>query len=360
MGRRGTNMSIATKNQYWNSRLTGSDPSNPSGNSNDAWVGGSGSTSDGDWIITNGVWTITPDATDLSYTFFTCFTYTTAPSNGTVLLSLDNGTHKVEVQSDGTTTGLKVVGATTATFSDLDLNVSGDEAVPIMLRLTLEEGGAVKCYRYEIEENDDAVIDSISITGASGSSRAVKWGNTNGSVKWSAIYYSKFGAFTPRELIPSDFAQDIHVRMALAVIEHLKTSNKPYIKTQVDNANIVFAYDISPDNLRTLQTPTIHIFVSDISSPEFDALGGSSVEQKYDVEVYVTTKGTNYENAYMLALNILGEVFDELYTSTGLSGTTDSLESHDCVLDTRTDNDEITCTHQLTITYRRRIKMTRR
>ena len=353
-------MAIATKNQYWNARMTGADPSDPGGNSNDVWAGGSGSASGGDWVITNGTWTINPEATYLSYTIFACFTYTTAPDDGAVLLSLDNGTHKVEVQSDGTTTGLKVVGATTQTFSDLDLNLSDSTSVPMILRLTLENGGAVKCYRYEIEENDDAVIDYISLTGASGSSRAVKWGNTSGNVKWHTLYYSQFGAFGPRELIPSNFAQDIHVRMGLAIVEHLKDSTKPYLKTQVDDANIVFAYDISPDNLRTMLTPSIHVYVDNIASPEFDALGGTSIEQNYDVDIFVTTKGTNYENAYMLALNILGEIFDELYTSTGLSGTTDSLESHEAKLDTRVDDDEITCTHQLTITYRRRIKMTTR
>ena len=353
-------MSIATKNQYWNARMTGADPANPGGNSNDVWAGGSGSASGGDWVITNGQWTITPDATDLSYTILACFSYTTAPSDGAVLLSLDNGTHKVELQSNGTNTGLKIVGASTATFSDLDLNLSDSSSVPIIIRLTLENGGAVKCYRYEIEEDDDANTDCISITGASGSSRGVKWGNTSGNVKWSAVYYSKFGAFTPKELIPSAFAQDTQVRMGLSVVEHIKNSTKPYLKTQVDDSNIVYAYDISPDNIRTMQPPSIHVYLDNISSPSFEALGGSSVEQRYDVRIFVTTKGTNYENAYMLGLNILGEVFDELYTSTGLSGNTDNIEGYSCELDTRTDNDEITCTHELIITYRRRIKMTRR
>mgnify|MGYP003115664570 FL=1 len=109
-----------------------------------------------------------------------------------------------------------------------------------------------------------------------------------------------------------------------------------------------------------MQPPSIHVYLDNISSPSFEALGGSSVEQRYDVRIFVTTKGTNYENAYMLGLNILGEVFDELYTSTGLSGNTDNIEGYSCELDTRTDNDEITCTHELIITYRRRIKMTRR
>jgi len=353
-------MSIATKNEYWNARMTGADPANPGGNSNDAWAGGSGSASGGDWVITNGQWAITPDASDLSYTILACFSYTTAPSNGAVLLSLDNGTHKVEVQSDGTTTGLKVVGSSTKTLSDLDLDVSEDDSVPVMVRLTLENGGAVKCYRYEIEEDDDANTDYLSLTGATGSSRAVKWGNTSGNVKWSSVYYSKFGAYGPKELIPSSFAQDIHVRMGLAIIEHLRDSVKPYLKTQVNDANIVYAYDISPSKTRTMSTPFIHIHIADITSPDFDALGGSSIEQHYDVEVYVTTRGSNYENAYMYGLNILGEIFDELYTSTGLSGTTDSLVGHQCKLDTRLDDDEIICTHQLTMTYRRRIKMTRR
>jgi hypothetical protein len=106
--------------------------------------------------------------------------------------------------------------------------------------------------------------------------------------------------------------------------------------------------------------PNVHVYVDNITSPEFNALGGSSIEQQYDVEIFVSTKGVNYENAYLTGLNILGEIFDELYTTTGLNGTTDSLDSHEVTLDTRLDNDEIICTHQLTITYRRRIKMTRR
>lgn len=354
-------MSIATKNQFWNARMTGLNPASPGGNTNDIWSGSGGSTVDGDWVMTSGSWAITPDTNVYtSYTIMACFTYSSIPSDDTVLLTLDNGTHKVEVKSDGTANGLKIVGASTVTFTDLDLNVSEDNSIPLMLRLTLADGGAVKCYRYEIEEDNDAVIDYKSITGASSSSATVKFGNASGNIKWHSVYYSQYGAFSPSELMASDFAQDIHVRMALAIVQHLKDSSKPYLKTQVDNANIVFAYDISSDNLRTMGTPSVHIYVANITSPEFTALGGSSIEQQYNVEIFVTTKGINYENAYMSALNILGEIFDELYTTTGLNGTTDSLESHEAVLDTRIDDDEITCTHQLTITYRRRIKMTRR
>ena len=353
-------MAIATKNQFWNARMTGTDPANPGGNSNDSWTGSGGSTSNGSYVITNGSWAITPAADENDLTLVACFEYGSAPSDNTTLLTLANGSFRVDVKSNGTATGLKVVGASTVTFSDLDLSLSDSESVPIIIRLTLTAAGAVKCYRHEIIEDDDAVDNFLSLTAASSSDNTVAFGNGNGSVTWHSVYYSKYGAFDPRELMTSDFAQDIHIRMALGVVEQLKSSPKPYLKTQVDDSSIIFAYDLSNDQVRKLATPFIHIYVERIGSPEFDALSGASIIQLYDVDVYVTTKGTNYENAYMLGLNIMGEVFDELYTNTGLNGTTDSLESHDVKLDTRLDDDDIICTHQLTLTYRRRIKMTRR
>ena len=353
-------MAIATKNQFWNARMTGVNPANPGGNSNDSWSGSGGSTVNDSWVITNGTWSITPAADENDLTVVACFEYTTAPSDDAVLLTLANGSHRVDVKSDGTAAGLKVVGDTTATFSDLDMSLTDTESVPIIIRLTLSSAGVAKCYRYEIIENDDAVNDFISLNASSSSDNTVSWGNGSGNVTWHSVYYSKYGAFDPRELMTSDFAQDIHIRMALGVVEQLKSSPKPYLKTQVDNSNIIFAYDLSSDNVRKIVTPFIHIYIDRIGSPEFDALSGASIIQEYDIDVYVTTKGTNYENAYMLGLNILGEVFDELYTNTGLNGTTDSLDSHEVNLDTRLDDDDIICTHQLTLTYRRRIKMTRR
>ena len=89
-------------------------------------------------------------------------------------------------------------------------------------------------------------------------------------------------------------------------------------------------------------------------------MGGSSIEQLYEIAIYVTTKGTNYEEAYRLGLNIIGEVFDELYVNTGLTATTDNLESYAMNLDTKLDDDETVCVHQLNLSYNRRIKMTRR
>ena len=56
----------------------------------------------------------------------------------------------------------------------------------------------------------------------------------------------------------------------------------------------------------------------------------------------------------------MGEAFDELYTTTGLTATTDNIESYNMILDSKMDDDETICVHQLNLTYRRRIKMTRR
>ena len=95
-------------------------------------------------------------------------------------------------------------------------------------------------------------------------------------------------------------------------------------------------------------------------SPEFESLGGSKITQNYDVKVFISVKGTNYENAYRKALNIMGEVFDELYTKTGIEGTTDSIISYSADLDTKKDEDETVCVHVLTLTYMRRIDMRHR
>ena len=48
-------MTIATKTQYWNSRMNGSDPTALTGTFNDTWsVSGGGSASSGDWLMTKG------------------------------------------------------------------------------------------------------------------------------------------------------------------------------------------------------------------------------------------------------------------------------------------------------------------
>ena len=351
-------MAIATKTQYWNSRMNGTDPSDLSGTFNDSWSGSGGSASGGYWVITNGTWTITP--TTSAYTLFACLEYTTAPDNGEVLMRLDNGTHRVEVQSTGTNTSLSLVGATTATLTDLDLTLAEDEPVSLMLRLTLAADGTAKLYKHEIIDDDDANDAFLSVTGSSGSGKTVRWGNTTGNVKWASVYYSKFGAFTPEELLVSDFAQDTLARMGLGIVEQIKNANRPYLKTQVDDSSIVYGYDISSQMLNRIASPSIHVLVEQLVSPEFESLGGAKITQNYDVKVFVSVKGTNYENAYRKGLNLMGEVFDELYTQTGVQGTTDSIINYSADLDPKMDNDEVVCVHVLTLTYMRRIDMRHR
>ena len=106
-----------------------------------------------------------------------------------------------------------------------------------------------------------------------------------------------------------------------------------------------------------IAAPAIHVLVKGIESPSFDALGGGRIIQEYDVLIFVTTRGTNYSDAYRSCLNIVGEVFDELYTKTGLSANTDSIVSYAADLDTKRDDDETVCVHTLTMRYMRRINM---
>lgn len=351
-------MTVATKKEYWNARLRGEDPSNPAGpNVSDAFTGSGGSASDGAWVITNSTYSI---GSANGMTMAVMLSFGTAPDAGAVLMTLDNGTKRVQVKSKGNNTELDLVGTTTVTVSDLDLNLSEDNSVPVLLRLTMDASGNAKLYTHEILRDTDGNDAFYSVVGASTVSNTASFGNTSGSVNWFSIYYSKFGAFNPEELMLSDFAQDTLARMGIAVVDTLKACNRPYIKKYVDNSSIIFGYDLSSQMISRIPAPFIHVVFGSVASPSFDSLGGASIEQLYEISVYVTTKGTNYEEAYRLGLNIVGEVFDELYINTGLAATTDNLESYTMVLDSKLDDDETVCVHQLNLTYRRRIKMTRR
>ena len=101
-----------------------------------------------------------------------------------------------------------MVGATTVTSADLDIAMTEDEPVPLVLRLTLDSSGNARLYMREIIEDDDGATHYLSVTGASGSSATISWGNNTGNVKWGSVYASKHGAFGPDELAPSDFATD--------------------------------------------------------------------------------------------------------------------------------------------------------
>ena len=352
-------MTIATKTQYWSSRMKGGDPTSLSGTFNDSFTlaSGSGSASGGDWVITNGTYSIAPTGT--ANTLVAVLEYTSAPSDGTVLMKIDDGSKKVEVHSTGNNTSLKLVGTTTVTISDLDLAKAEENPTTLILRLTLT-GTDAKLYTHEIINDDDGTAVFASVTASSSSSTGVVWGNANGNVKWGAVYYSKFGAFAPDELLLSDFAQDTLARMGLGIVDQLKNSARPYLKTQVADSSIIYGYDLSSEMTNRLHTPTIHVLISALNSPSFESLGGAKITQNYDVQIFVATRGTNYENAYRSGLNIMGEVFDELYTQTGVQGTTDSIIQYDAQLDSKMDDDETVCVHVLTMTYMRRIDMRHR
>jgi len=351
-------MAIAKNTQFWTSRLTGEDPTSPiSTNTNNPWSGSGGSASGGAWVTTNSTYSIGGDST---MTVFCMFAFDTAPANGNVILTLDNGVKKVQVKSKGNLTQLDIVGATTITLEDLDLKMTEERAVPTTLRLTMDASGNVKCYLHEIINDADGNAGFYSLVGAATSSAGASFGNTSGTVKWYSVYYSPHGAFSPEELLPSSFATDTLSRMGLSIVEKIKEIPRPYIKTYVDDSSIVYGYDMSSKMLNRMSTPTVHVVFTRMGSPEPAALGSAAIIQDYSIAVYVTTKGTNYENAYRIGLNIIGEIFDELYTTTGLQATTDNLMSYNMSLDVKMDDDETVCVHQLDLNYRRRIKMTNR
>ena len=364
-------MAIATKEQYWGSRLNGENPAlpvTPVGFSNIAWTlssgsSGQGSASDGWWIInaTSGgqYW-----ASDLTvsgnYTITTTLKFSTAPNNGEVLMAIDNGSHRVEVRSKGTNAKLDLVGATTVTTHDLDLDMGDDDAVPVILRLTLDSSGNARLYMREIIEDDDGATHYLSVTGSSSSSSGAFFGNTTGNVSWASVYTTNDGAFSPDELATSDWAQDTLIRAGLSIVNLLRDSNRVYLKTHVSDSSIIYGYDISSKMLGRLRPPTIHVITRRIDSPEFTVLGGARVDQNYEITIYITTRGTNYKNAYRLALSIAGEVFDEIYTNTGLDGNTDSITNYSAELDSKLDDDEVICVHILNFDYMKKINMRRR
>jgi len=354
-------MSIATTEEYWNHRLNGENPTSPTGEFNGAWTAtGSGASEVNKWwVVTDARYNVTP-TTD-AYTLFAIIKYgSTDPDNGEVLMKLDNGTHKVEVQATGNIQTLRLVGATTIETEYLDIKMLNDYPVPLALRLTLDASGNARLYMREMIEDDDAQTKYLSVTGATGSSRTIEWGNNTGNVEWASVYATDKGSFSPLELAPSDLATDTLLRMGLSIVESLRNSRRAHLKTYLDAGSIKYGYDISQEMMSRSIPPFIHVLLRGLGSPTFAALGGGRIDQEYDVLIYVTTRGTTYEDAYRLGLNIVGECFDELYTTTGLNGTTDSLYEYSLELQSRMDDEVTICTHLLTLTYMRRINMRHR
>ena len=347
-------MGIASTKQIWNTRMRGGDPASADGLS----FSGSGGSANGNyWAISNSSYSVSGGTAN---TMVASFIFDTAPDSADPILVIDDGTKRVEVRSKGNGTGLDLVGTTTVTISDLDMLQTEDDAVPLVLRLSMDSSGSAKLYVYDILRNAEGNDAFYSVTGSASSSAGVKFGNTSGSVRWGSVYVTTNGAFNPEELMTSDFAQDALARMGLSVVEQIKDSDRMYLKTQVADSSIVYGYDLSSQMRNRLSTPTVHVVLRGLGNGEFETLGGSTITQDYSVEIFVTTRDSNYEQAYRSGMNILGEIFDELYTNTGLRGTTDSITGFQTSFDTRLDADETVCVHTLTLEYIRRINMTHR
>jgi hypothetical protein len=224
-------VAIANTNQYWTSRMNGGNPASLTGYGQDnesftlSGTGSDGSAVGESWQIASAgsgqVWAVTPSTDE--YTIITCFKYTVAPADGTVLMKLDNGTHKAEVHATGNSQTIKLVGATTVTSRDLDLaQADSFEPVPIMLRLTLSSDGKAKLYMREIIEDDLASTNYLEVTGSAGSSKTIQWGNGDGTILWNNVYVTNMGAFNPDELSTSAFVSDSLIRMGLSVVNLLQ------------------------------------------------------------------------------------------------------------------------------------------
>tara|TARA_R100000458_G_scaffold59227_3_gene69197 strand:- start:623 stop:1720 length:1098 start_codon:yes stop_codon:yes gene_type:complete len=363
-------MGIAPSSAFWSSRLAGNDPTAPVGDSNTAFTLASGDAGDGS-ATTDGYWRITDSSggqiwsrgaeSNGDMTVVAAFKFVSPPDNGETLLSLDNGSKKVELKSKGTLTSLDFVGATTVTITDLDLSNTEDRARTLMVRMTLDHSGnSAKLYLYEIIEDDDAQTHYKDIVPASGSSAAIKWGNGSGSVDWSTIYYTNDGAYSPDQIEVSSFTSNTLLRTGLNIVNVLKNSKRYYLKDVVGDANILYAYDLSSNMISRAEPPSIHVFINKLDSPTFATLSATKTDQNYTAIVYIVTKGTDYKNAYRLGISIMGDVFDELYTKTGLEDGIDSLVQYESQLDNKLDPDEVVCVHVLRLTYMKRIDMKRR
>tara|TARA_R110000796_G_scaffold72251_1_gene163526 strand:- start:962 stop:2050 length:1089 start_codon:yes stop_codon:yes gene_type:complete len=357
-------MGIAQNSHYWTARVGGTDPAVAIGENNTVWsLSGSGS----DGAVTGDAWrisgsgqtwsqTVANDDNDL--TIMCAMKYISSPDDNEVLITLDNGSHRVQVKANGAANKLKLVGATTVTTDDLDLGMAEEDAVPSLLRLTLASDGTARLYMREIIEDDDATQHYLQITGASSASQTASFGNTTGSVDWYVSYFTPHGAYSPDEMDMSDWTTNSLLRTGINIVNVLKASNRFLLKTHVTDAAILYGYDLSSQAMISrIHPPSVHVLTQKLDSPEFLTLGGRRTDQRYNVMIYVTTRGTDYKNAYRQGLSIMGEVFDELYTKTGLEGGIDSLLAYDATLDSKLDDDEIVCVHTLTLTYMKKVRM---
>lgn len=360
-------MTVSKQTDYWTSRLNGHDPTNPVGDNNTAWVLDSGNAGDG--VSQSGYWRISSSSggqfwkqtvanDDNELTLMCAIHMELTPDNGEVLMALDNGTHRIEVQSDGSLNKLKLVGATTATKSGLDLGMGEEDAVPCILRLTLDSSGNAKLYIREIIEDDDATQHYLEVSAQASSAQGAFFGTTTGTIDFYSVYFTPHGSYSPDEMDMSDFISQSLLRTGMKVVEILQNSNRLLLKTHVKPSGVIYAYDLSSESMiNRFPTPCVHVMIQKADSPEFLTLAGTRTDQRYEVLIFVTTKGTNYENAYRLGASILGEVFDELYTKTGLEHGVDSIIAYNARFDSKVDEDEHVCLHTLNLTYMKKIRM---
>ena len=363
-------MSVASMDSYWVARLNGQDPLNPVGDNNAAWSLESGSLLDGSstsgfWRIvdTNSgqLWKQTIADADNDLTLVCALKYNSAPADTTTLMVLDNGTHRVEVQANGGLQKLKLVGATTSTTDDLDIDMTEDTPIPLILRLTLANDGVARLYMREIIEDDDANQHFLSITGSASSAQGAFFGSSSGTVDFYTSYFTSHGSFDPDEMDLSDFVNTTILQTGMNIVNILKASNRLLLKTHVSENGVLYGYDLSSHNMiNRIQAPSVHVMIQRSESPDFLTLAGTRTDQRFEAIILITTRGTDYKNAYRMGASIMGEVFDELYTKTGLSGGVDSLVSYVANFDTRIDADEVVCIHTLKLTYMKKVRMFRR
>jgi hypothetical protein len=375
-------MSIATTTQFWTTRWNGGDPTQASsyfGQDNTAFtIEGNGASynplagedSNGSWRIpcTNpppyvGQFWEQPLTGD-AFTAVLSFTYEQTPTAPQSILAVfDNGTHRVVINSNDNDNELRISGAGSAVIiSGLDLKQAGSfEAKPIMLRITVDSGGNGKVYVNEVIEDDAGVSKVYTFTPASGSvNNRSAWGCNSGAVIFHNVYITNHGAFSPDELSTSPFVSDMLMRMAFSIVELLRNSKRFYLKNMIDDSSILYGYDVSSGMVSRLAPPTIHVVIRELSSPSFEALGGTRIDQRYKILLFITTRGTDYKNSYRTGLELMGDAFDEIYTNTGLQGNTDSLINFTASLDTKLDDDEVVCIHRIEFEYMRRLNMLHR
>jgi hypothetical protein len=360
-------MAVSNQTDFWTARLNGQDPANPVGDNNTAWAldagdAGDGASSNGYWRITSALggqtWKQTVADADNDLTLMCAVHIESVSDADEVLMALDNGTHRIEVQSVGDLHKVKLVGTTTVESPNLDFAMGEETAVPIILRLTLANDGTARLYMAEIIEDDDAQQHYLEVSAQTTSAQGAFFGTTTGTVDFYSVYFTPHGAYSPDEMDMSDFISHSLLRTGMKVRDILRNSNRLFLKTHVGSAGINYAFDLSSESmLNRYQSPTVHVMIQKTNSPDFLTLAGTRTDQRYTVVIFVSARGTNYENAYRLAASILGEVFDELYVQTGLQSGVDSLIGYDATFDTKVDEDDVVCIHTLSLEYMKKIRM---